>query len=237
MVDEKKIMEFITSDYSWEQIIYKIVAWEGLNPWDLDISLLSGAFVQYMSGIKDMDFKIPAKYVIIAAVLLRMKSDHLQFLEKMGESDADGEEGIIGDFELGESEELNNGEQRSFAVSPVTVPPKRHSRRRITINELVSALRKTLKTQERREIRMSIRKKINIKRNNITQRIESLYEKINDILAKIKKDEVKFSKLVGKWERREVVDTFLPLVYLDNNKKVACRQEEMFDEIYIKKRE
>ncbi len=237
-MEEKKIMELITSEYSWEQIIYKIVAWEGLDPWNLDISLLSSAFVQYMAGFKELDFKIPAKYVIIAAVLLRMKSDHLQFLERMKEDGMDDVEGIdnLEVAKTTENEELN-GEQRRFEITPVTVPPKRHSRRRIMINELIYALRKTLKTQERRETRMRVRKKININRNDIIQRIENLYQKINDLLAKIKNDEIRFSKLVGKWERKEIIDAFLPLVYLDNSKKVACRQEEIFDEIYIKKRQ
>jgi hypothetical protein len=40
-MDEKDIMELITSEYSWEQIIYKIIAWEGMDPWNLDLSLLS----------------------------------------------------------------------------------------------------------------------------------------------------------------------------------------------------
>ena len=35
MSQEKEIVNLMTSEYSWEQIIYKIVAWEGLDPWDL----------------------------------------------------------------------------------------------------------------------------------------------------------------------------------------------------------
>ena len=60
---------------------------------------------------------------------------------------------------------------------------------------------------------------------------------INTMLSKVKKDEVKFSKLVNNWEKQEIVNTFLPLVFLENEKRVECRQEDMFKEIFVKKRE
>ncbi len=78
MFDEKKIMQFLTSEYSWEQIIYEVIAWEGLNPWDLDLAKLSRAFVRYLQGIEELDFRIPAKYIMVACVLLKMKSDYLR---------------------------------------------------------------------------------------------------------------------------------------------------------------
>ena len=56
-------------------------------------------------------------------------------------------------------------------------------------------------------------------------------------IDKIKDNELKFSKLVDKWDREEIVETFMPLIHLDNDKKVTCKQKEIFDEIFIKKRE
>ena len=78
---------------------------------------------------------------------------------------------------------------------------------------------------------------IKIREDNITKRIGRLYEKINTMLSRVKKDEVKFSKLVDRWEKQEVVNTFLPLVYLESEKKVTTRQEEMFKEIFVRKRD
>ena len=56
------------------------------------------------------------------------------------------------------------------------------------------------------------------------------------MLGKVKKDEVKFTKLVDKWEKQEVVNTFLPMVFLESEKKIETRQEDMFKEIFVKKR-
>ena len=57
-MDESKIMDFLVSEYSWEQVIYEIIAWEGLNPWDLDLIKLADSFIVYMGKLKEMDFRM-----------------------------------------------------------------------------------------------------------------------------------------------------------------------------------
>jgi segregation and condensation protein A len=241
MSAEEKIMGFITSDYSWEQVIYQVIAWEGLDPWNLDLVKLSDAFLEYLVKLKETDFKIPAKYVIIAAVLLRMKSDHLQYLGDivedsfamdMVEDELESHiEGGAGEGMLPESNGING-----FVVNPITVPPKRQPRRKVVVEDLVSALRRVMRADSRREFRQRrAREKIDVRDDNITQRISALYYRINEILGRIKKEEVEFSRLVDRWERHEVVDTFLPLVFLDHEQKVDATQREMFEEIYIRR--
>jgi chromatin segregation and condensation protein Rec8/ScpA/Scc1 (kleisin family) len=244
MSTEEKIMEFITSDYSWEQVIYKIIAWEGLDPWNLDLVKLSDSFVVYISKLKEMDFRVPAKYVIISAVLLRMKSDHLQYLGDIVEESFSMdvvEDELESHIESGAADDAGddlpdeNG-VIGFTVNPITVPPKRQPRRKIVVDDLVSALRRVMKSETRRDRRAKRhREKIDVKDDNITRRISTLYHRINDILGRINREEVEFSRLVNKWERQEIVETFLPLIFLDHEKKIETTQEEMFKEIYVKK--
>jgi segregation and condensation protein A len=225
---EKEIMQLITKDYSWEQVLYKIIAWEGLDPWDLDIGKLSGAFIQHMDGLEQLDFKIPAKYVIIAAVLLRMKSDHLHFIDWLTNPQEEAVEDVGGEIEQGAQA------PGDLEINPITVPPIRYARRKITANELVFALRKVLTMQEKRQVRHAkARGQINIVENNITERISKLYERINHLLNKIKQDEIKFSEIVDKWDRGEVIEKFVPLLHLDHENKLACRQDELFQEIFV----
>jgi segregation and condensation protein A len=243
MTKEEQIMDFIKSDFSWEQVIYKIVAWEGMDPWNLDLVKLSDSFIVYITKLKEVNFKIPAKYIIISAVLLRMKSDHLQYMGDLVEEtfsmDAieDGlEEHIEAGAGLEDQEESGNG-LAGFVVNPITVPPRRQPRRKIVVEDLVAALRRAMKAETRKDIKEKThREKIQVKEDNITKRISALYNKINDMLGRFRKEEVEFKDLVDKWERHEVVDTFLPLVFLDHEKKVEVVQEEMFKEIYIKRR-
>lgn len=229
---ENEIMNLITSEYSWEQVIHKIIAWEGLDPWDLDLVALSKSFMGYLVKIEELDFKVPAKYVIIAAVLLRMKSDHLQFID-LRTTQEEEMDGLESEIEIGVEE--HTAEPQRFDVTPITTPPKRYTRRKIMIDELIVALRRVLKTEDKRKRMLKIRGKIDIRHEDISERIAELYKRINDLLKQLKEEEVMFSRLVPKWEREKIVETFLPLIYLNNQGKVQCRQDELFKEIYIRR--
>ncbi len=88
--DEGDILDLIKQENSWEQILYDVVALEDLDPWNLDLNALSSGFAEYISTIKELDFRIPAKWVIIAAILLRMKSDAIKIMKT--DRDAEDEE-------------------------------------------------------------------------------------------------------------------------------------------------
>jgi segregation and condensation protein A len=234
--NEKDILDLIKQENSWEQVLYQVVALESMDPWNLDINLLARGFADYVSVVKELDFRIPAKWVIIASILLRMKSDYIKIL-KMDEEAGEGDE-FMDLEELEEMAELEEAESELEAdVGPIEAVPKRKPIRRVTITELVDSLKKVVQTENRREVKLQQRRnKINISNEDITRRIDNLYKKIGDMLTIIKENEIKFSKLVGRWKRGKVVDTFLPLVHLDHEKKVACRQDKIFKEIFIKKR-
>ena len=74
----------------------------------------------------------------------------------------------------------------------------------------------------------------------IDARIDKLYGRITGMINGLngngngRNKKVKFSDLIEKWEREHVIETFMPLIHLDNQKKVECTQKEIFDEIYIK---
>jgi segregation and condensation protein A len=237
---EKEIIDMIVKGYPWEQVIYNIVAVEALDPWDMDICALSSSLLKYLAKLKEMDFKIPAKYIIIAAVLLKMKSDHLHFIEFLHEHEAENLDSFDEEMDMVELEQIEEDEDfkpnLDFLSDSFNLREKRIHKRKIMFEELIVALRKALKTEKRRERRKARAIiPIQIEREDISKRIADLYKRIDSLLVKIKKEEIEFSKLVDKWKRDEILRTFLPLIYLDSEKKVNCRQEKMFDEIFIKR--
>ncbi len=237
-MNEKEIIDMIVAGYPWEQVIYKIIAVEALDPWDLNISVLSDALLKCLAKMKEMDFKIPAKYLIIAAILLKMKSEHLHFIELLHEHEEDNMD-FDSELDMVEVDELETEEIKpnlDFLSDSFNLREKRIHKRRVMFEELVLALKKALKTQQKRERRRAKAViPLNIEREDITKRIADLYKRIDTLLAKIKKEEIEFSKLVDEWKRDKILKTFLPLIYLDSEKKVDCRQEKIFDEIFIKK--
>jgi chromatin segregation and condensation protein Rec8/ScpA/Scc1 (kleisin family) len=239
-MDEKEIMGLITSEYSWEQIIYKIIAWEGMDPWNLDLSLLSRSFMTYMSKMEEeLDFKIPAKYVVIAAVLLRMKSDHIEYLKMLAQGQEElavEDAGMAGEEEAGSAVPGTLNGEINLGLASLNVPTKRQPVRKIVTAELIAALRNALRTDERRGERHARRREqIQIAEENITERIALLYKRIDSLLERLKDEEIEYSKLVNIRSRDEVLNTFVPLIHLDYDKKVRCRQEDLFKEIFIRK--
>ncbi|MFH0956453.1 MAG: hypothetical protein V1813_01175 [Candidatus Aenigmatarchaeota archaeon] len=236
---EREMLDLMQKENSWEQILYQVVAMKDLDPWSLDVCVLSKGFSEYIATLSDVDFRVPAKWVMISAVLVRMQSDHIRILkvdkgpedEFMGLDELDalggGAEDFIGGREIGRDD-----------IMPMEAAHKRMPVRRITINELVDSLRKVLATGERREEDIRNRMgRVNISTEDIAARIEGLYKRITGMLGKLDDGgEIRFSDLVGKWERGNVIDHFMPLIHLDNDRKVRCTQKEMFNEIFIKGR-
>jgi chromatin segregation and condensation protein Rec8/ScpA/Scc1 (kleisin family) len=235
----QKLMDMIMQEYSWEQTIYKLISLENLDPWDLDLSVLADSFIKYVMRLENMDFRVPARYVAVAAVLLRMKSDHVRILKE------DEIFNVAGLTEgNGEALEMPEGNGRlegngHIELDPgiLEVPLKRRPVRRVVITELVAALKRALGTQYRRDNRISARKeRVKIEYTvDITQRINNLYGRINSIMDRIDKNTVKFSSVVEKWERPQIIESFVPLVHLDNDRSVNCSQEKLFDEIFIRR--
>ncbi len=226
---EKRIVNLMAADYSWEQVIYDLVAAEGMDPWNLDLNVLSQSFLSYMKKIQELDFRIPAKYVIISSVILRMKSDTMRLLDIPS---ANGEVEMDSEYLDGQPAAA----PINFNMGFFNLQERRRPTKQVMVTDLITSLKKLLTTNERKDMKMeAARNTIKISADSIVDRINNVYKKINSMLVGVNKEEVPFSTIVEKWQRKDVVEHFLPLVYLDNEKKIACRQENFFDEIYIKK--
>ena len=228
-VTEQRLVGLMNAEYSWEQIIYDIIASENLDPWNLDLAILASSFLDSIKKTKELDFRVPAKYVIIASTLLKMKSDYLKLVSIPGE----GPEETF--FDSIEEPTPANGFHK-LEIGNFELADKRRPVRRVVITDLINALKRVMRAEERKVVRTAtMKEKIKIGTENITQCINVLYKRIQDVLGSMQEEEVRFSKLVPQWNRKHIVDTFLPLVYLHHDKKVYCRQDDFFQEIFVKK--
>jgi chromatin segregation and condensation protein Rec8/ScpA/Scc1 (kleisin family) len=232
---EKEILELIPKENSWEQIIYQVVAINDLDPWNLDLNALSRGFAEYIASIEELDFRVPAKWIMIAAVLLRMKSDYIKVMKM--DSVPQDEFMDLNELEDAEIEDIDATELQADDVEPIGVTARRKPVRRITVTELVDSLRRVLASEHRRELKVrKARGKISIRTDDIAVRIDKLYSRISDMLNGMRDKKVAFSSVVDKWERGSIIDHFMPLMHLDNQRKVECAQKEIFDEIFIRKK-
>lgn len=227
MTEEENIMKLILEKQSWEEVIYHIVSIEQLDPWNIDLIKLSESFLVYINKIEELDFRIPAKIVFVAAVLLRLKSDYLSIFEE--------EETI--------EEVAKTVPFADLGIDPnliqLGLPMKRMPKRQVTLDELMAALRKAMVVKERRTERRSLwqaQLRAQITEEDITNRVENVMKEIDGLMDKLKSDRLEFSKIVEKWNKDQIVDHFIPLLHLEQNKKVKTEQEDFFKEIWITRR-
>jgi len=226
MTEEENILQMIIEKESWEEVIYNIVSLENLNPWDIDLIKLTESFLGYINKMKELDFRIPAKIVFVAAILLRLKADYLSIFEEETIEEAAKEKPFV---DLGIDPDLIQ----------LGLPMRRIPKRQVTLTELVVALKKALVVKERRterDMKWRNRIRVEIKEEDITKRINELMQEIDNLMIQLKGGKLKFKDIVGQWNREQIVNHFIPLLHLEQNRKVVTEQEDYFKEIYIEKR-
>ena len=225
MSEEENILQVILEKESWEEIIYYIVSVEKLDPWNIDLVKLAEGFVRYIKMVEYLDFRIPAKVVFVAAILLKLKASYLTIFEEV------------------EEEEEKEKKYEELGIEPelveLGIPLRRIPKRQITLEELIYALRKALKVKERREER---RKRWErrlgaeiVGEEDISKRIERLLREIEEVMERLKERKVRFRDIVEEWKRDRIVEHLVPLLHLEKDKKVKTEQEKFFDEIWITK--
>jgi len=219
MNEEKLYALILSKELTWEGLIRDIVNSEGMDPWDIDISLLVQKYLEALRKIKQMDLKISGKFLLAAAILLKMKADYL--LRKKEET-----------FQEEKKEEVQIKD--NYELQPNVPLPKK---RKVTIEELISSLRSALVVKERRTIRhkqREVKMKVKIKKIDLGEKIAVLYTRIVSFFKKFKTNEITFSTLTPSRQREDIIWTFVPLIHLANKGKIKLRQDEQFGEIYVR---
>ena len=234
-IGQGQIYDIITSkNPSWQQVIYDLISSEQLDPWDVDLTLLSLKYFEKIEELETEGFFISSKLLLAASLLLRIKSEML--LDKYLRS--------IDEILFGKKEEVRYISERIELDEnelPLLIPKTPLPRfKQVTLTELMSALNKAINTESRR-----IEKEIEVKqaerlsyvdvpkarRVSVQDRVRQIYAKIQTYFSK-NKEKLSYSDLVGS-DREERIACFLPILHLSNRKKLWLEQEKHFDEIFI----
>ncbi|MDD5417694.1 MAG: hypothetical protein PHW96_02280 [Candidatus Nanoarchaeia archaeon] len=211
---------------TWERMIYEIIEQEKMNPWDIDVSKLSLEFSGKIKELQKLDFRLSGKVILAAALLLKMKSDKVELDEILGRKKREVSE---------KQDEVFEFDFNQFTLEP-NVPFPRD--RRVTLPELMDALKKAIEVNTRREIRHPIitgKEELEVKKSkyNIKDKMIEVFNRIKDFFKKFKRNELLFEEILPSKKREDVVWTFMPLMFLANNGKVNLKQEELFGPLYV----
>ena len=209
----------LVSEATWKDLLIELVRKNMLDPWNIDIIDIVDKYVSAVKAMKVLDLRVPANIILAASILLRMKSDMLHIDEPPEEEIAE---------ERGAREEINP-ENLTFRLR---IPPKR----RVTLNELISALDDAMKLKEYKEtskkesnnitIPMTINKfDIGAETRKLYKEIKSIVDKDNMITFSALHDHVKVDDVL--------LELFIPLLFLASKNKISLIQERFFSEIVV----
>jgi segregation and condensation protein A len=222
------------NDIGWKAIICDLVKSEGMDPWDVDVSMLAARYIERLKEYKSMDFKISGKVLLAAAILLKIKSKRLVG-EDLSEFDRLLSSGEMSEeeFYAGLGQDAVQPGQESYELLPRTPQPRT---RKISVFDLVRALEQALEVKHRRLLREDISEERLIlpeKRLDLTIAIKKIYKSILGFFVG-KNETVTFSQLLPSQDKIDKIHTFVPLLHLSMQRKIDLEQKEPFGEIGIK---
>ncbi len=240
-IGQSQVYDLVTGKQAdWQTIIYDLIHTEQLDPWNIDIVLLTNKYFEKIAEMDEADFYVSSKVLLAAALLLRIKSDlllnfHIKSIDEILFGKKDDTKQIIERIEIDEGE---------LPILIPKTPLPRH--KKVSLDELMTALNQAMDTENRR-----IKKEVAIKRAHklshvdipkfkkidLKDRIKQFYARI---LTAVKKkqglekhsNKVKYADLIGE-EREEKLACFLPLLHLSNSRKLWLEQEEHLDDIWV----
>ncbi|RME54763.1 hypothetical protein D6777_02780 [Candidatus Woesearchaeota archaeon] len=234
---QDKVLDIIVkeNEITWQSIIMDLIKTEQMNPWDVDISLLTQEYLKRVKELKKTNFFVSGKVLLAAALLVKIKSN------KLLEEDISNFDSIL--FHQPETyDELDDfmefQERPKFDVPALAIKTPQARKRRISVKDLIGALERALEVNKRRILRQERlwnfeKPEIPEKKVDITVLIKSMYEKIISLFKK--KENITYSKLLpeGKIEKRDKILTLYPLLHLATQDKIDLHQEEHFGEIEV----
>ena len=235
MQDQILDMLLKRDEITWQDLIKDLVKSEGIDPWNVDISLLAKKYVDIVKQLKEVNFFVSGKVVLAASILLKIKTNNLlnnnfaDFDSLLFSNEDDDEEDYSSNYRLG----TNDHNVRLTIKTPQT------RKRKVTLNDLVGALEKALEVDERREIRKRrfdrIPESIKIPERNINlgEKIKGVHGSIIEWFQKNEND-ITFDHLLKGGEKTDKVYTFIPLLHLENHDKISMNQSKHFENIYIR---
>lgn len=236
LVMQNQLYEMLIKEdeITWQTIIYDLIRSEQMDPWDIDLSLLTNKYLEAVKTMQEMNLFISGKVVLAAALLLRIKSTKLvaediaMFDEFLFHSDSE---------ELMDDLLLNEKPQRVKDIPRLAIKTPQARKRKVTVQDLLTALQKALEVNQRKVMRKINDRTINVQlpkiKFDVTLLIKNIYEKLLELFKK--EDEITFLRLVSSEKKEDKIFTFIPLLHLDNQGKINLSQETPFGEIKIRK--
>lgn len=216
-VNKFDIEDFV-KEATWKDILVELVKKNELNPWDIDIVNLVSRYIEVVKSLKILDLRVPANIILAAAILLRLKSDMLEIEEHAEEAQA--------------QEEFT---RPYIPEDALTLRLRLAPKRRVSLEELITALEEAMKLKEEKEVQAATQTKfvpMVFDHADLEADAEKVYSLVKQNLDASKLST--FSILCDKAKSSSpLLEIFIPLLFLASKDRLLMLQERFFGEIII----
>lgn len=203
------------------EILVRLAKDHEIDPWNIDIIEVADKFLEQLESHRS-DIRYFGRTLHYAAILLRMKADAI-IDEKEGEEEA--------------RDELDHFDIEEYPIPEPQI--RRRSKRPVTLDELISELKKAEKVEIRRVARskekgekpvMAVADILSVAHD---EKIEENIMELGAILhEKFKqKDIITLGELLD--HDTDKIITYISLLFMATRKEIWLEQPELFGELYI----
>jgi chromatin segregation and condensation protein Rec8/ScpA/Scc1 (kleisin family) len=216
-------LERMIEEPTWRAVLVDLIARQRIDPWDIDIDILANGFMERVKKMKENSFTVPGNVILACAILYKFKT----FMIRLEETQ---EESVDVSFDINDVKDL------------VARPARK---RPITINELLKAMEKAMKYEPKIEkaiasgqnerARHTLDELLDTEyvyeyeENDMSSRISSILDRIKD-----RKDSYGITLFSDVADKKGVIYSLLPVLFLANEGVLDVWQEELFGEIMIR---
>ncbi len=207
----------------WKAILLNLVKGEKMNVWSIDVSLLTVKYLEKIKELQSSSLRVPANAVLCCAILVKMKSKTIKFSSLKEEEEKPN---VLSEQELLQLDEM----------LPDLSAVNRSRDGAVSLDELVETIESIIektkaKAQRQRERNESPEFELNFGEYDVEEKIDAVFDKI------VKRQDsdglVLFSQLLDEASILEMVNTFMPLLFLTSYNKITMFQEQFFGEIFV----
>lgn len=234
---QDKLFELLMKDdeITWQSIILGLIKSEEMDPWDVDVSLLTKRYIETVKALKQTNFFVSGKMVLASALLVKIKSN------KLVEDDLAHLDNVLfppQDELMDSLDDYGFKERPKIGAHPLAIKTPQARKKKVTVHDLFAALERALEVNKRRILRRNAfwnfnKPAIPKKEVDIFKLIEEIHQKIKAFFHK--KERITYNKLLpeGNLTKRDKILTLYPLLYLETQDKISMSQAEHFGEIEV----
>lgn len=226
-------------------VLLYLVCKNKMDIFDIELNVLTDEYIAYLNEMTELNIEIATEFIVMASILIEIKSKKLLPKEENNEEEELSEEDILARLieykkykELSQNiSRLYKGNFGSFSKNPekINFNDKAYTGDKLDIDLLKSCY---IQAISRNRNKMNAKAK-EIEKIALYERI-TVKDKTNQIVNYLRNNESFVFNDMFKLEdenKLEVVTAFLGTLELSKEKQVTIEQEKLFSDIYVKRNE